>query len=179
MGARPAVEEGACLVGGGGDRRSIGRVPSVVRRVLRDPALVSELVRGLRHDDPLVRMRAADALEKTSRDRPGILAPFHAVLLQTAGGSTEQEVRWHAAQMLPRLPLTRGETDIAASILRGYLADRSAIVKVCALQALADLASPDRSLAPMAIEAVETACRTGTSAMRARGRKLLTILKNG
>jgi HEAT repeat protein len=163
----------------GGDRRSIGRVPLVVRRARRNPALASELVRGLRHDDPLVRMRAADALEKISRDQPAILVPFKTVLLSVAAESAEQEVQWHAAQMLPRLPLTRKDTERAVSILHGYLADRSAIVNVCALQALADLASRDRSLVPMAVVAMEAACRTGTPAMRARGKKLLSIFKNG
>src|SRR4030067_47776 len=56
----------------GGDRRSIGRVPSVVRRARRKPAPASHLVRGLRHDDPLVRMRAAAAPAKGSRDRPAL-----------------------------------------------------------------------------------------------------------
>ena len=113
-------------------------------------------------------MRAADVLEKASRDQPAILAPFKAVLLTVAAERPEQEVRWHAAQMLPCLPLTRKDTEHAVSILHGYLADRSAIVNVCALQALADLASRDRSLVPMAVVAMEAACRTGTPAMRAR-----------
>ena len=163
----------------GGDRRSIGRVPSVVQRVRRNPDLVSEPVRGLRHGNSLVRIRAADALEKASRDRPAMLAPFQELLLEIAEESVEQEVRWHSAQMLPRLPLTRKDVDRAASILRGYLADRSAIVKVCALQALVELSCRDRRLVPMAIKTVETACRTGTPAVKARGEKLLAILENG
>ena len=48
----------------GGDRRSIGRSNEVVATVLADPELLSVLFSGLDHDDPLIRMRAADAREK-------------------------------------------------------------------------------------------------------------------
>ena len=54
----------------GGDRRSIGRANEVVTAVLANPALLSELVPGLAHDDPLIRMRAADALAKVGEQRP-------------------------------------------------------------------------------------------------------------
>ena len=125
----------------GGDRRSIGRVPEVVREVSKKPELAGELVVALVSDDPIIRMRAADALEKVSRDRPALLGPFKEVLLSVAAESDQQEVRWHLAQMLPRLDLSRKELDGVISLLRGYLRDKSSIVKVCAMQALADLAA--------------------------------------
>ncbi len=54
----------------GGDRRSIGRSDEVVAQVLADPALLAPLAEGLLADDPLVRMRAADALEKVTAQHP-------------------------------------------------------------------------------------------------------------
>jgi hypothetical protein len=41
----------------GGDRRSIGKSNSVVRKVLREPARFAEIIAGLGDDNPLVRMR--------------------------------------------------------------------------------------------------------------------------
>jgi hypothetical protein len=51
-----------------GDRRSIGRVNEVVSEVIKNSALFKQLIGGLFVEDPLVRMRAADAIEKISLD---------------------------------------------------------------------------------------------------------------
>jgi HEAT repeat protein len=152
-------------------------VPRVVEEVSSHPALVGELVAGLVDDDPIVRMRAADALEKVSRGNPALLDPFRDVLLNVAADSEQQEVRWHAAQMLPRLELAPGETEDVIRILLGYLNDRSSIVKVCALHALAELAKDDPRLVSRVRPVVARASRSGTPAMRARGRKLMLMLK--
>ena len=50
----------------GGDRRSIGNVSEVVAAVRKKPDLLKGLVAGLFDEDPVVRMRAADAMEKVS-----------------------------------------------------------------------------------------------------------------
>ncbi len=58
----------------GGDRRSIGKANEVVAEVLADPTLFEVVFSGLFSDDPLVRMRVADAspmplvLQTASRD---------------------------------------------------------------------------------------------------------------
>jgi hypothetical protein len=89
----------------------------------------------------------------------------------------QQELRWHLAAMIPRLPLNARERRRAVSVLHGYLEDRSSIVKTSALQALADLAQGDASLRPKVIEALREATRSGTPAMKARSRKLLLNLE--
>jgi len=160
----------------GGDRRSIGRVPQVVQEVSKNPELAGELAVGLVSDDPIIRMRAADALEKVSKDRPALLDPFKDILLTVAADSEQQEVRWHLAQMLPRLKLSQKEKYYVVSILRGYLGDQSSIVKVCALQAMAAFAVNDQRLVSLVKPVIERACRNGTPAMRARGRKLISLL---
>ena len=163
----------------GGDRRSIGRVPLVVRDVLDNINLIEDLIKSLNHIDHIVRMRAADALEKISKKRPAVLTPFKEILMNAAADSEQQEVRWHVAQMLPRLGLKRKDLNVVISVLQGYLKDRSSIVKVCAMQALAELASRDRTLIQSVTSCIEVACQNGTPAMRARGRKLLSTLLTG
>jgi hypothetical protein len=54
----------------GGDLRSIGRVPEVLGVMEKNPERMNELVRCLESGDPVVRGRAADALEKFSATRP-------------------------------------------------------------------------------------------------------------
>jgi HEAT repeat protein len=157
----------------GGDRRSLGRSAVVVRDAMEDPALVGDLIGALDDPDPIVRMRAADALEKATRAHPVRLTPFKTTLLRQARSSGQHEVRWHLAQLLPRLPLTRRERASAVTTLHEYLQDRSSIVRTCALQALADLAAVDPALRPAVRATIEAAMVDGTPAMRARGRKLL------
>jgi hypothetical protein len=87
----------------GGDRRSIGRSDEVAAMVLADPTLFAELFEGLSATDPLVRMRAADAAEKITLQHPKLLKPFKSSLLKNIALIKQQEVRWHVAQMIPRL----------------------------------------------------------------------------
>jgi hypothetical protein len=155
----------------GGDRRTIGRSDEVAAMVAKDPALFPELMAGLWSPDPLVIMRAADAAEKITRSNPELLRPYKKELLALMGETRQQELRWHLAAMIPRLPLNARERQHAVSVMHGYLEDRSSIVKTSALEALADLASSD------AIELLREASRNGTPAMKARSRKLLLRLE--
>jgi hypothetical protein len=160
----------------GGDRRSIGRANEVAVLVLREPRRFPELIGYLWSENAIVRMRAADAAEKISVQKPGLLAPFKAELLGLLLEAEQQELRWHLALMIPRLTLTKKERQRAADGLRRYLEDRSSIVKTFAMQGLAELAAVERSLLPEVREILTEAGRGGTPAMRARARKLLKTL---
>jgi hypothetical protein len=157
----------------GGNRGSIGRSNEVVAQVLANPAYFPDLLAGLSSDDPLIRMRAADAVEKITAQRPDLLRPFKRKLLAIAGSSSQQEVRWHAALILPRIALTSKERAVALDILFDYLRDKSSIVKTFAMQAIWDLAATDPKLKAQIIPLIEELTLVGTAAMRARGRKLL------
>lgn len=161
---------------GGGDRRSIGRSEEVVADVLADPTLFEALFAGLTHADPVVRMRAADAVEKITATRPDLLPPHQMALLDIGRAATQQEVRWHVAQLLPRLALTAEERDEAVALLVDYLDDTSRIVQTFALQALADLAAQDATLRPRVRALIEAQLATGSPAVKSRGRRLLKQL---
>jgi hypothetical protein len=162
----------------GGDRRSIGRADEVAA-LLRDcPERVGELVELLWDLDEVIKMRTADALEKLSREGAEWLEPFKAELLGLMAETRQQEVRWHLAEILPRLRLTDAECGRAAAILEGYLEDRSSIVKTFAMQGLWELSRRDSKLRARTIELIQELTRMGTAAMRARGRKLLKELES-
>lgn len=173
--SRPASSALALLAGG--DRRSIGRADQVAAIVSKDRTLFPELIAGLWSEDPIVRMRAADAAEKVSREHPALLKPHKAELLGLMAEAEQQELRWHLAAMVPRLALTTNERQRAADSLRDYLDDRSFIVKTFALQGLADLAQNDEAMRVPVIELLREAERSGTAAMKARSRKLLHKLE--
>lgn len=160
----------------GGDRRSIGRSNEIVAQILKQPALFRYLFEGMESGDEILRMRAADAAEKVTVRRPDLLQPHKRKLLAIAGSSRQQEIRWHAALMIPRLRLTAPERAVAADILFEYLRDRSSIVKTFAMDGLAKLADETPSLRTKIIPLLEELTEIGTPAMRARGRKLLQHL---
>jgi len=122
-------------------------------------------------------MRAADAAEKASRATPQLLQPHKNELLGLLEEAVQQELRWHLALMVPRLSLSAKERKRAHDALCIYLDDRSSIVKTLAMQGLADLAMRDESLKPGIVEQIRNLTRTGTPAMKARGRKLLPSLE--
>jgi hypothetical protein len=170
----------------GGTRTSLGRTDAVVAEVLaapqKFPALLACLAQADDEDadasanDAILLMRASDAIEKISRQRPEWLAPHKLDFLSLAGDSDQIEVRWHMAQILPRLPLTPRERIVAIDILFDYLKDRSSIVKTHAMQALADFAAKDSKLKEKILPLLDELTEIGTAAMRARGRKLLAHL---
>ena len=66
----------------GGDRRSIGAVPLVVRKVLAQPRLFAVVFDGMCEPDPLVAMRCADAVEKITAHHLEWLRPCVAARAQ-------------------------------------------------------------------------------------------------
>jgi hypothetical protein len=166
----------ACMLRGG-DRRSIGKSNQVVAQILKRPDRLAELIECMWSDDAIIRMRAADAVEKISVQSPALLAPFKAELLGCADETAQAEMRWHMALMLPRLPVTAGERERARVRLREYLSDRSSIVKTFALQGLTELAMGDAAREGEMIDLLQRVGRNGTPAMKARSRKLLLRLQ--
>jgi hypothetical protein len=160
-----------------GDRRTIGRSDRVAAIVTKDPSLFPTLIAGLWSENLVVRMRAADASEKVTRENPSLLQPFKTELLGLMAETSQQELRWHLAAMVSRLSLNAQERQVATSLLNGYLQDRSSIVKTFALQGLADLARDDPSMRPTVAEMLREAARNGTPTMKARSRKLLLQLE--
>ncbi len=161
----------------GDDPRKLHGVGAVVDVVLHAPQRFGELIACLGGDDPVVRMRAADAAEKITRAMPDLLEPHRAALLALAETTDQPSLRWHLAQMLPRAPLDPNEQRAFIGALRRWLDDGSAIVKTSALQALADIALDDPSLRRMVLPAIRKAIDTGTAAVRTRGERLLASLE--
>jgi hypothetical protein len=154
----------------------IGQSDRVAAMVSDDATLFPELIAGLWSGEALVRMRAADAIEKVTRKHRELLQPYKKELLGLMAEAREQELRWHLAVMVPRLLLNAKERQAAVSWLEGYLEDRSSIVKTFALQGLADMAEAEPRLRNGVVEILREATRNGTAAMKARGRKLLIRL---
>jgi vesicle coat complex subunit len=156
----------------GGDRRSIGRSDEVVSHVLKNKLSLAVLFEMLTHDDAVVRMRAADALEKISAEEPRWLDPYAARLLTVAAASGEQEIRWHTAQMLPRLKLSKAQRKKSVDLVFEMLSDTSRIAQAFALTALVNFAERDAALYARVAPLVKRAAAFGAPSMKARAKAL-------
>lgn len=161
----------------GGDMRSIGRADEVVNEVLNDPGLFPILFNGMVDIDPLIRMRAADVVEKVTGQHPEWLIPYKDRIIHELAGIDQQEIHWHAAQIFTRLELNPEERREVFQILLGYTQEKSSIVRTFAMQALVDVTKQDAELRPQVLSLMESLIYEGTPAMKARGLKLLEQMK--
>jgi len=96
----------------GGDLRSIGRGNSVVQKIrTRDD--FDQFFKLLSHKDRLVVMRAADAIEKITRENKEYLFKHKKNILDLYKIAKDKELKWHLALLIPRLNLTIKELDNA------------------------------------------------------------------
>ncbi len=159
-----------------GDLRQKGKSEEVVSDVLKKPQLFRDVVAGILDTEPGIRMRASDAVEKITRLRPELLQPYKKDFLNVFVMIDQKEVRWHLAQILPRLELTKKERQQVFNVLVSFLDDDSRIVKTFAMQGLADIAETDRSYLPHVVKIVEGLMASGIPAIQSRGKKLLPKL---
>src|SRR6266568_6062593 len=90
-----------------GDRRSIERSYEVKKLVSRQLKSFPELLKCLWDEDPVIRMRAAEAAERVTRAHPELLNPHKQELLGLLVEAEQIEWPWHLALMGPRWKLQR------------------------------------------------------------------------
>lgn len=124
----------------GDDLRSIGKSNSIAKAI-GNQAEFDELFQYLFHEDRLVKMRTADALEKISLTHPGYLAGHKKELFKLLNTEAGIELQWHLAQLIARVSLTEKETGIVWAKLSEWAMNKnqSRIVRVNSLQSLFDL----------------------------------------
>lgn len=159
-----------------GDLRSAGKSEVVVKLVLSKPELFDDVINAIFIADAGTRMRASDAVEKITRDHPEWLKPYKKRFLNDIANIEQKEVRWHTAQILPRLNLTKLEREKVYKLMHEYLNDKSSIVRTFAMQALTDIALQENKYINEVRRLIEDLMRNGSPAMKSRGKKLLTVL---
>ena len=156
-----------------------GRAFDAALWVLENPRRTGQLVECLWDIDEGVAGRAADALETVAAESPRIVARWKDALLGRLVDAGPIKLRWHLALTVTGMRLTRAECRRVYGVLQEWLDDRSSIVKTCAMQGLAELTRYDPSLTDEVLDLLRTLSRSGTPAMRARGRVLAEQLETG
>lgn len=109
----------------GGSPRELGKADDVAAYVLQNPKKLDELYKCLFDDDEIVRMRAADALEKVCRERPDLLSGYVDRLLFEVARIDQPSVQWHLAQMLGEVKLNTTQKGKAIALLKKNLGTAS------------------------------------------------------
>jgi len=130
----------------GGDVRSIGK-SNIVVTAIRNQQDFDRLFGCLYYSERLVVMRAADAVEKITIHTPEYLDKHKEAVFEFCIKCRHKELKWHLALLLPRLSLDKKEFFHVWNILIHWTKDKnnSRIVRVNALQALAELTQKDNS----------------------------------
>jgi hypothetical protein len=115
-------------------------------------------------------------LLKVALARPDLLAPYKRELLTKVARIDHWVVRCRYCQVLARVPnLTTAERRRAIALTRGWIGDKSSVVKAVALDCVVQLSlAPGFAAERIAAAALVEACATRgeTPALRARARLL-------
>lgn len=86
-------------------------------------------------------MRAVDAVEKVTKNHPEFLTPHKGQLMGVLKSADHKELKWHIAQLIPRIELSKNELVDVQHVLNYWALNKneSKIVRVNALQGLFDL----------------------------------------
>jgi hypothetical protein len=124
----------------GKDLRTVKKSNEVAKMV-QDQESFDQLFGLLFHHERTLVMRAADAVEKVTIAHEEFLEPHKFQLLSLLKSAVHKELKWHIAQLVPRLSLSPGEFGEAWSILAYWAQNpnESKIVRVNSLQGLFEL----------------------------------------
>jgi hypothetical protein len=131
----------------GGDLRSIGKSNSVAAQVKTQKDF-DRLFKELSNPERIAVMRAADAIEKVTVEKPEFLDSHHKSIVALLDSAREKELKWHLAQIIQRVNLTEQEVQHVWKILSAWVRDKSEsrIVRVFSLEALHIFSLSDKKL---------------------------------
>jgi hypothetical protein len=157
-----------------GDRRSLGKSQQLVLMI--DQQKDFDLLFSYLFDqDRKVVMRAADAIEKITRQHPDYLKTHQKEILSLCKTASHIELKWHLALLVARLSLSTKELGLVWQLLTQWLLNRkeSRIVRVNALQSLFDLVKYKPELRQDLNHSLVDLAQENIPSINARLRKLL------
>lgn len=161
----------------GGDPRTLGRVDEAITLVIDDDTRLEELFGCLFHEDPIVRMRAADGLEKVAAQQPELLEPYVDRLLTEVPEIDQPSVQWHLAQILEEVMLSDEQRRHAVAVLKRVLgSSEDWIVLTATMQTLAGFAVGDEALRAWLIPVLASRLTDSRKAVAKRAGRMLERL---
>jgi hypothetical protein len=160
----------------GGDLRSDGASNEVAQVIIHHPGLLPDLVAGLDATDPVVRGRAADALEKVGRILPDSVVQHIQRIVTALSEDEVAMVRWHLAMALGHLAMYADQADRIETALLARLKDESVFVVSWSMASLCILALQYPAKLPGIVSAIAPFEKSSSAALRTRARKAMAAL---
>jgi hypothetical protein len=162
----------------GRDRRARMGADEAAAGALRDPRMFDALIDAMRSTDRALALHSAEAADLASAGNPLLLEPHKRALLGRLAQIDQREIRWHVAQMLPRLRLEGDERERAVALVVGWLEGRdgSAMAAAGGFESLVVLADGDPQLIETVRPVLERHASGGPPAIRARAKSVLGAL---
>jgi len=161
----------------GGDLRSDGLADQAAEFILENPQLVNELFDGLSSEDPLIRGRTADALEKIARKEPELLINRVTELISLVKVETVPMVKMHLAMLFGHLVPCDQNIGEITDILLDLIQDESVFTKSWTITSLAIIAKKYPSRREMVYDSIAQLGEDESIAIRTRVRKALEVLE--
>jgi hypothetical protein len=161
----------------GNDLRRLRNNNRVIDGV-HDQRSFDELFQLIFDQDRSVVMRAVDAVEKITVRNPEYLKPHRAQLLNIIMSADHKELKWHIAQLVPRIDLNKKELHDVSHVLAYWAGNKneSRLVRVNSLQGLYDLSLNRPELKENFIATLKLMEREAIPSIQARIRKIRSMI---
>lgn len=157
----------------GSDLRKLKNTGTVVDAVCNQETFDELFNLIFHHERPLV-MRAADCVEKITREHPEYLVRHKGQILSVMKSADHKELKWHIAQLISRVKLTTEELAYVWHTLTYWALNpnESRIVRVNALQGLFEISRIFVDFRNDFIKTLNEAGRESIPSIQARVKKL-------
>jgi hypothetical protein len=139
-----------------------------------DPLILSEIMRGVLHEEPCIKMQAAAMVEKVTRVRPLFLTPYKRVLLNEFSLIEQPEVRQQVAVLYGRVMWDEWELQQVVGLLTNWintLEEEQSVIN--SLQSLHKLAMQKEWIFPKYVECLQNALEHASPSVKNLAQKLL------
>jgi HEAT repeat protein len=160
----------------GGDLRSDGLADQAAEFILENPQLKEELFDGLKSEDPVIRGRTADALEKVARKEPELFIDQVQELIDLTRTETVPMVKMHLAMLFGHLVPCDQNIGEIIDILLYLLKDDSAFTKSWTITSLTIIGRKYPSNRDLVYESIFPLRADESIAIRTRVSKALETL---
>ncbi len=161
----------------GGDLRSDGRSNEVVEKVLANTSLLPELIKGLHVEDPVVRGRTADALEKVARIHHHLFSPHIPLILQRAKEDQVYMVRFHLAMLLGYVEAEGEMKNKIVDTLLDLLNDDSVFVQSWSIVSLTTVGLKNVQYKASILKKVKPLLASSSTAVRRKAENAIAVLE--
>jgi|SRR5690606_16485612 hypothetical protein len=163
----------------GGDLRSIGRSGELLK-IIKTQEDFDNLFAYLRSSDRILAMRAADVIEKLSASKPQFLDSHADDILELASLDIGKEIKWHIAQIIPRVKIDEIQKAKIREILLGWAKNmkESKIVRANSLQSLYELSKDDNDLSVQFNKVIKQIKQENIPSLNARIKQMMLTGNN-